>query len=182
MKKKLLFILSMIVLAGLVLRFVEVPSPKLSGNPAPKNCIPTKDATTDADGFPIDHPMHLCKDLEAINLSYQKEIRPIFVAKCLMCHGNVDKVPLYSKIPPMSLLVDDDIRNAKKDLDMSYEFPFQSRKKSVEGDLERIRDVIKANSMPPFVYKIMHWQSGLTNSEKQKILDWVSQSEQILQQ
>ncbi len=175
MKKKLLLLdlISTAIAIVVILRFVDTDAPISRANPPTRNCVATKapvgQAATNKDGEPIPS----CAELDTINQAYLKEIRPIFEAKCLMCHGNVKKIPLYSKVWPVSWLVRSDVIEAKQHHDMSFDFPFQGKDIDVPQDgLEDLVDVINENSMPPIYYKVMHWKSGLTPEERQKILQW----------
>ncbi len=164
-----------LIAVTLALRFVETEVPPSSAKAPARTCAPGAGTPGQA---PVDvngEPLASCAELDAINAAYQRDIRPIFAAKCLMCHGNVAKMPLYSKVPPSSWLVNHDIAEAKEHLDMSFDFPFTGKKMDVPQDgLEDLIDVVQENSMPPFIYKIMHWKSGLTKEERQKILGWAN--------
>lgn len=174
MKKTILTLLLLLAATTLVLRFIEVempPSPPKK--PPAKKCLAGEAAQpgTDAEG----EPLATCAELDAINQAYLRDIKPIFAAKCLMCHGVVRRMPLYAKVPPSSWLVRYDIRHAQGHLDMSFDFPFVGKPTDVPQDgLEEVIEVVQENSMPPFIYKIMHWHSGLSAEESKKILDWAN--------
>lgn len=117
--------------------------------------------------------------LEAINQAYLKKIKPIFQMKCLDCHGTASSLPWYSKIPGPKGIIERDIREAHKHMDMDNDFPFGGHG-SPQEDLYEIKEVVHDNSMPPFQYKLLHWRSGLTAEEKNKILNWIDESLAIL--
>jgi hypothetical protein len=97
-----------------------------------------------------------------------------------MCHGTVDKVPLYSIIPPASFLVKDDQEEAKENLDMTFDYPFKGSDDDPEEKvLHHLKRTIEKNEMPPLIYKVMHWKSGLTVDEKKVILEWVNSSQEF---
>ncbi|HKY64548.1 MAG TPA: heme-binding domain-containing protein [bacterium] len=101
---------------------------------------------------------------------------PIFSAKCLMCHGVVPKFPLYAKVPPSSWLIRHDMEEAKEHMDMSFGFPFHGKEaKNPQEALSEVAEVVREDEMPPFIYKIMHWHSSLTDEEKKIILSWTNQ-------
>lgn len=179
MKKGILFFLLLLAAVTLVLRFIEVEVPAPAKTPPPKKCLAGEAAQpgTDAQG----EPLATCAELDAINQAYLRDIKPIFAAKCLMCHGVVAKMPLYAKVPPSSWLVRYDIKEAQEHLDMSFDFPFVGKPTDVPQDgLEEVIEVVQEASMPPFIYKIMHWHSGLTPEESKKILDWANAGLKIL--
>ena len=63
--------------------------------------------------------------LKEINSLYIKNIRPVFQRKCFDCHSNNTRYPWYSNLPLVKDLINDDITEAKKHMDMSNDFPFQ---------------------------------------------------------
>ncbi|HKX12671.1 MAG TPA: heme-binding domain-containing protein [bacterium] len=165
---KKLVVLLLLIAAGLALRFIEVQAPAdnrsapalVCRNPgeAPNANVPTCDA------------------LKAVGAAYEKNILPIFSAKCLMCHGVVPKFPLYAKVPPSSWLIRHDMEEAKEHMDMSFGFPFRGKDaKTPMEALTEIAEVVREDEMPPVVYKIMHWHSSLSDAEKKAILDWTNQ-------
>ncbi len=174
MKKTILTLLLLLAAATLVLRFIEVempPSPPKK--PPAKKCLAGEAAQPGNDS--AGEPLATCAELDAINQAYLRDIKPIFAAKCLMCHGVVTKMPLYAKVPPSSWLVRYDIKEAQEHLDMSFGFPFVGKPTDVPQDgLEEVIEVVQEAPMPPFIYKIMHWHSGLTPEESKKILDWAN--------
>ena len=64
------------------------------------------------------------QELKQINDWYVKEIEPIFKSKCFDCHAVAKKLPWYSEIPGPKHLIRRDIREAKKHMDMTNDFPF----------------------------------------------------------
>ena len=114
-----------------------------------------------------------------INNEYVKSIKPIFEKKCFDCHGNITKFPWYYKVPGVKQMVDYDIKEGKKHLDMSKDFPFISHVTPLK-DLEGIKEVSIEGDMPPLRYVLGHWDSRLTEREKQSILSWSKASIQML--
>ncbi|MCB0327088.1 MAG: heme-binding domain-containing protein, partial [Bdellovibrionales bacterium] len=105
--------------------------------------------------------------------------KSIFKQKCFNCHGIVDALPWYAKIPGPKQLIHQDIREAKEHMDMSEGFPFQGHGTPLD-DLEAIERVLEENSMPPLRYKVMHWRSGVTSKEKAVIQEWIKKGRKIL--
>lgn len=126
----------------------------------------------DDDGFEIVHPGPSIKVLEKINSAYEKEIKPIFKAKCLNCHGQAESLPWYSVIPGASHLIARDIREAQKSMDMTEGFPFKGHG-SAKDDLIALRRVVDKENMPPLQYKLLHWSSALSEEDKIVIRAWI---------
>ena len=167
MKRLICVVFLLFIIFVLVTRFVYVQNDVALGPPPGVDCVTDEGAGQGE---------FSCLALEQINGEYLSTIKPIFAVKCLMCHGVPDKVPLYAKIPPASLLVRGDMKEAKEDINMSWDFPFVDSK-GPKHTFKQLREVVEENEMPPLDYKIMHWQSGLTAPEKEKILNWVRSSE-----
>lgn len=113
-----------------------------------------------------------------INNRYQKEIRPIFQRACFNCHSSETEYPWYYHVPGIKQFIDHDIREAKEHIDMSDNFPFKGHG-NPEEDLEGIKQTILKNTMPPSYYMILHWESKLTEEEKQKIIRWIEESTKL---
>lgn len=117
--------------------------------------------------------------LRQIDLAYQKDVKAIFELKCFNCHGNQTDFPWYSIIPGVKQLIEKDIAEAKKHLDMSTDFPFGGHGTPFE-DLKSLASSVLKDSMPPMMYKIAHEGSSLNEYEKLKILAWVDSSKKQL--
>ena len=117
--------------------------------------------------------------LHQANAEYLQTIKPIFAAKCLPCHSSSVDVPWYASVPFVSHLIHRDRTEAVNHLDMANDFPFGGHG-DIDDDLEEIQKTTEENSMPPTRYKLLHWFSGISRSEKSLILDWISNTRQKL--
>lgn len=117
--------------------------------------------------------------LAKINQDYVRDIKPIFQVSCFACHAAGTKYPWYYKIPGAEQLMDHDTQEAKKHIDMTSDFPFKGHGSPSE-DLDAIGEAVNKKTMPPFRYRMMHWNSGLTDDQKQKILKWLEESQDKL--
>ncbi|MBI4041792.1 MAG: heme-binding domain-containing protein [Deltaproteobacteria bacterium] len=133
-----------------------------------------------SDGYPHRVEKHAEKKdpytsqkMAAIQESYLGKIKPIFQKKCFDCHSRFTIYPWYSHIPWVKGVLEKDIREGLKHLDMSQGFPFQGHGTPLE-DFKAIEKTIIDNTMPPRRYKLLHWNSGLTPQEKKTILEWIS--------
>lgn len=114
---------------------------------------------------------------EKINLDYVKTVRPIFETKCFACHAQGMTTPWYSKIPLIKGMIEYDVTEAKKHMDMTHDYPFQGHG-GPEEDLEAIQETIKKGEMPPFRYRMIHWSSSLSADEIKTIQAWIDKSSQ----
>ncbi|MBN22437.1 MAG: hypothetical protein CL678_14230 [Bdellovibrionaceae bacterium] len=133
----------------------------------------------DEDGFEIVSEGPSKAQLEQINQSYLKSVKPIFQKKCFDCHGGTTHFPWYYAIPGVKGMIDDDITEAKKHMDMSEDFPFQGHGAPID-DLKAISKTINEGTMPPFRYWMIHWNSRLTEGEKKAVLEWSKRAQEIL--
>lgn len=136
-------------------------------------------AKVDKDGFEIISSGPSKEALAQINESYRKDVKSIFSNKCLACHGINDSKPWYYSIPGPRQLMNYDMREAKKHMDMSNDFPFAGHG-SPTDDLEALKRTIEKGSMPPVRYKMIHWKSSLTEKEIEIIKDWIDKSKKLI--
>jgi cytochrome c peroxidase len=111
-----------------------------------------------------------------INDAYKASVKPILQKKCFDCHSDQTHYPWYYKLPFVKNLIDEDIEEAIEHLDMSHDFPFQSKKMDFEEYMDELKEVVEKNEMPPIQYKLMHWSSSLSKSDSDIILKWVDYS------
>lgn len=118
--------------------------------------------------------------LERINSDYLKTVRPIFETKCFACHAQGMNPPWYGKLPPIKGMIEYDVTEAKKHLDMTYDFPFKGHGQPRE-DLKAIQETLQKGEMPPLRYRMVHWSSSLSNDELKAVQIWVSEASQNLE-
>jgi hypothetical protein len=117
--------------------------------------------------------------LEKINESYKRDVKSIFMSSCFDCHSQSPRLPWYSNVPLVHSLLESDMREAKEHLDFTNDFPFAGHGTPKE-DLEAIAESVRDKSMPPFRYRVMHRNSALTDSQRKMVLDWIANSERLL--
>lgn len=118
------------------------------------------------------HRAEVGKTVSPDNEIYSKEIEPIFRKKCFDCHSAETVYPSHYKLPLAKQIIDYDIREGRKHLDMTEGFPFKGHH-TVDEQLESLAKAVKKNTMPLRRYRLLHPGSGLTAEEREKILDWV---------
>lgn len=117
--------------------------------------------------------------LDRVNALYVEDVKPIFRKKCFDCHATAARLPWYSKIPGPKQLIQRDMREAKKHMDMRSDFPFAGHGTPLE-DFDALEQILKDGSMPPLRYRIMHQGSALSAEEKEAILNWINASRFLL--
>lgn len=166
-KKILIAGIGSLLVAGLLItRFIEISTPV---QPLQANKCKVGEKV---EGIP-------CEVLDQINAQYLLSVKPILDAKCAACHGQTEKKPLYTIVPPLSWLTTHNINEAQEHLDMTYDFPFKG-KHSIPDQLEDFQEVITDSEMPPLEYLALHWKSSLSIAESKTILEWIKQSQKSL--
>ena len=141
---------------------------------ATASCAGPTPAPTESVAPPMD------PTLAAINDDYVASVKPLFARSCLSCHGAAEALPWYHAVPLVRGMIDDDIAKARRNVDMSHDFPFRGRGTPADY-LDAIHDVVAEGSMPPLRYRVMHWGSALDADERQRVLSWVERGQQRLQ-
>ena len=110
---------------------------------------------------------------EQIRVAYLRSIKTIFQRSCIDCHSSKTVYPWYAKLPVISYFMAADIEAAQKHIDFGQDFPFKSRVTPGQ-DLEEISKVMQDNSMPPWMYRLLHPEAILSSPEKKDILAWAN--------
>lgn len=124
------------------------------------------------------------KEIEEVlvraNTRYLETVKPIFRLSCFDCHSNQTRFPWYYRVPLVKRLIDADISEATKHINVTQDFPFQGHG-SPEEHLNGIENAVRKNEMPPFRYRMMHPNSSLNSQEREVIFRWISQVRSDLQ-
>jgi len=105
--------------------------------------------------------------------TYDALVAPVFAKKCMDCHSANTHYPWYYNMPLVKSLMDRDIRNARRLMDLTDGFPFTGIG-TLADRLTGLNGVAKDNSMPPLSYKLAHLSSSLTRAERALIIAWTS--------
>ncbi|MHC1784360.1 MAG: heme-binding domain-containing protein [Anaerolineaceae bacterium] len=90
------------------------------------------------------------------------ETRAIAKKACFDCHSNETVWPWYSNVAPMSWLVQQDVDEAREEMNFSEWERFASNKSA-----EVIIDMVQSGRMPPATYLFQHPEARLTDAEKE---------------
>jgi hypothetical protein len=163
----LLIVLALLTSFGLV--FAQGTSPaKPSSTP-----IAGTPVATDTNGTPKWDSIYA-----GIQVGFQA-LRPTFQKGCFDCHTDQTHYPWYHHLPLVRGMIDKDIRVARKRLNMSVGFPFSIHGQPAD-DLSRIRDELEQHDMPPWEYRLMHWDANPTAAERDSVIAWIDRSLAIL--
>ena len=98
-----------------------------------------------------------------------QNVRRILESKCADCHSNQTRWPVYSRLAPVSWLVERDVHAGRSAMNLSLWAGM-----SVEDRialLARIAAEVRSGEMPPKPYAKIH-AAVLTDAEKQEIAVW----------
>lgn len=109
-----------------------------------------------------------------ISVSYEN-VKPIFENSCYDCHSSKTNYPWYYSLPIISSMIDDDIKEARKHLDMDNGFPFGGHATQTE-QLREIRKVIEDGDMPLWSYRLMHSGTKIEGATQDTVFKWIDES------
>ena len=115
------------------------------------------------------------KKIEIIKVAYEKDVEQIFKKSCFDCHSTKTQFPWYYNLPIAKQLINHDVTEAKKHLDMSSGYPFKGHGNPI-ADLKEINKVISNEKMPLWYYLLLHGEAKLTDKDKAIIAKWVNMS------
>lgn len=103
--------------------------------------------------------------------------RTLAVAACFDCHSNQTEWPWYAQIAPVSWVIAYDVLEGREDLNFS-EWDRHARSEYVDPAdpfppktlSKRIEDEIRAGTMPPGTYRLLHADARLTDAEKEALI------------
>jgi len=149
MRKKLVIVVCILVVAGLAVPLINLVAGKPTGT-----ALAAKKAS----------------DPELVRVT------AVFEAKCAHCHVPGTPSPFYAKWPGASGLIARDITRGLRNMDLVAElFPGEGAEVS-EPALAKIEREVGLGDMPPAMYLAAHWTSGLSASEKAAIQEWISKT------
>jgi cytochrome c len=91
------------------------------------------------------------------------ETKAVLVAKCADCHSSETRWPVYARIPPGSWLMERDIVEARRKMDLSRWEEIPEDKQQVL--MAKIAEEAKTGDMPPLQYLALHWDARLSETD-----------------
>ena len=87
----------------------------------------------------------------------------VLIAKCADCHSNETQWPVYARVAPGSWLIERDIIEARKQMNLSNweQLPADTQ----DGLIGKIVHEAKSGDMPPLQYRTLHRGAKLTPAE-----------------
>ena len=107
-----------------------------------------------------------------------ESVQAILKNACYDCHSNNTNYPWYAYIQPAGWLLSSHIAEAKGKLNFN-DFGNLSTRRQI-SKLDGIANSIKDDVMPLASYKMMHTNARLSTNEKELLIKWAQQSQDIL--
>lgn len=101
-----------------------------------------------------------------------KQAATVLVGKCIDCHSSTQKLPFYANFPIAKKIIANDVSQGIARLNLDGKFKDNGAHFS-ELDLARLEGVTYNNSMAPFRYRMLHWNSGFSDREKAAVKNWI---------
>jgi cytochrome c len=95
------------------------------------------------------------------------DAKAVLVAKCADCHSSETRWPVYARVAPGSWLIERDIVEARKKMDLSrWEQMPEDRQQVL---MAKIVQEAKSGEMPPLQYRLLHWDAKLSKGDVQTL-------------
>lgn len=95
------------------------------------------------------------------------QAKAVLVAKCADCHSSETRWPVYARIAPGSWLIERDIIEARKKMDLSRWEQMPADQQDVL--MAKIIEEAKSGDMPPLQYRLLHWDAKLSKGDVQAL-------------
>jgi cytochrome c len=97
-------------------------------------------------------------------------VRATLVAKCADCHSTQLRAPLYGRFAPMSWLMERDIVEGRKKMNLSLWDRYSAdQQQTLEATIVQ---KTKAHAMPPLPYRMIHGNAKITEANVRDFTQW----------
>ena len=105
------------------------------------------------------------KDLGAalIAAHVPRDARSVLMAKCADCHSDETHWPLYAHVAPSSWLVEWDVIEGRKRLNLSHFDELTRDEQQLAA--AQVAQQVRSGKMPPLKYVALHWNARLSNED-----------------
>jgi hypothetical protein len=94
----------------------------------------------------------------------------VFEHACFNCHSEKTRWPWYSHVAPVSWLVENDVKRARKHLNLSRWDSLAPAEQRLL--LTAMATVIENREMPPHRYVVLHPEAKLTVDDAVQVIEW----------
>jgi cytochrome c len=97
-------------------------------------------------------------------------VRAILVEKCADCHSNQANAPFYGHFAPVSWLMEHDIVEARKAMNLSLWDTYSADQKQILA--AKIVQETKSHDMPLLQYRMIHWNTRIADADLNVLSQW----------
>ena len=97
-------------------------------------------------------------------------LRELVQRKCGNCHSETVDWPFYSRVAPVSWLLEHDVLKAREHMNLSRWETYSNQDKA--DLLSRLAAKTRSGEMPPARYTAIHGDSKLLSKEQESLHDW----------
>jgi cytochrome c len=97
-------------------------------------------------------------------------LREVIGRKCGNCHSESTEWPFYSRLAPVSWMVERDVMEAREHLNFSRWGTYSDAEKT--DLLSRLAAKVRSGDMPPARYTAIHRDSILQPQEREALYEW----------
>ena len=98
------------------------------------------------------------------------EVRTILLEKCADCHSAQTHAPYYGHFAPVSWLLERDVVEARKAMDLSVWESYSADQKQTL--VAKMAQETKAHDMPPVQYRTIHWNARMEEADLKVLGGW----------
>ncbi len=95
------------------------------------------------------------------------DAKAVLVTKCADCHSSETRWPVYARMAPGSWLIERDIVEARKKMDLSQWEKLPADRQDVL--VAKVIQEAKSGDMPPLQYLLLHWDAKLSEADVQAL-------------
>jgi hypothetical protein len=99
-----------------------------------------------------------------------QSVANVFGHACGNCHSEKTQWPWYSRVAPVSWLVENDVKHAREHLNLSRWDDLQQVDQRML--LTAIAIVIENHEMPPHRYVVLHPEAKLSADDAVRVIEW----------
>ncbi len=109
------------------------------------------------------------------DLAPPPDVESILRRSCYDCHSHETRWPWYAYVAPTSWLVSHDVEEAREELNFSAwkSYRIDKRRSLFEDVLEEIDE----GEMPPWSYRLVHRDAGISDAERETLRGWILDGE-----
>ena len=98
------------------------------------------------------------------------EVRALLTTKCADCHSSVTRSPVYGRLAPASWLMERDIVEARKRMNLSQWDSYSPEEQ--ETLKAKMVQETKSGDMPALQYRAIHWSARMTSADLDLLTRW----------